>query len=131
MSYKQMEIEKLSQLLQIQIENNDTLTNKTLYNSTNLHYDNKWNNSTNDDLSNYPPVEQNVFIDITAAFILIVGVCGNALVLVAFFCRPWGRRTQVLDRIVATLALVGLMASLTTAPVHLYAFASGNISCYF
>lgn len=37
----------------------------------------------------------NPYADATAAIVLIVGVFGNFVLLVAFLCRPLGRRPQV------------------------------------
>ena len=74
----------------------------------------------------YPPVEFTVAEGVVAIAVLIVGVLGNLLILSVFLCRPWGRPPLVLDTIIGLIATAGLVTTLVSTPLQLFAFYTGK-----
>ena len=88
-----------------------------------VFFEDPWHRNSSDETPS--ALQPNALTEVTAVLVLVMGVLGNCVLIVAFLCKPWGRRAQVLDRIVAALAIVGLLTSLVTTPLHLYAVTAG------
>ena len=58
--------------------------------------------------------------------VLLVGVAGNLLLVLAFSNSSWKGKAQVLDRIVTVIGVNGFLTTLVSIPVHLYAAVTGK-----
>lgn len=75
-------------------------------------------------------VEGSEFIEFVATIVLIVGIIGNLFGICIFTCHSSGNKPMVLDKIVTFLCFTGLVTTIVTTPLHIYAFKTSKFDLF-